>query len=124
MRVVGVIVGIEQAFQRIGHVGHVVIVDLGQQVLGNEALDAVLGGEDHVIRAGIGADGHHHVLVGGKAHVVDMDACFFFKLVQDGLIDVVLPVVDVDDLLRGSGKGQKQSQGKQKNQPLFHDSTS
>ena len=112
MRVVGVIVGIEQAFQRIGHVGHVVIVDLGQQVLGNEALDAVLGGEDDVVGAGVGAHGHHHILVGGEAHIVDMDAGFLFKLVQDSLVDVVLPVVDVDDLLRRSGKGQKQSQGK------------
>jgi hypothetical protein len=66
-----------------------------------------------------GAGGHHHVIAGAAGqqlrlqhlvaveHVVDdLDAGLGGELLEDRLVDIVRPVVDVDDLLRASRRGE------------------
>ena len=120
MNVVGIIVGAAQVFQDILGVGYLGIVDFRQHVLAKHPLNNVVGGEAHVKGAGIGFHLHDHIFVGGKAHVVHMDAGLLLKLDEDALIDVVFPVEHVDDLLRGRAHGQHQHKGNQDAEELLH----
>ena len=85
-----------------------------------KALNAVLRGEYHVIRAGICTHGNEHILIGGEAHVVDLDAGLLFKQVKNGFIDVIFPVVNVDLFLCKSKGRQEQRHSQQQSDKLLH----
>ena len=120
--VLRVVVGIAELVDNLLEIRHVFVVDFRQQILGDHALDDVVGREAHVERTGVRLDLHNHVLIRGEAHVVDLDARLFGEEGQDFGCDVVLPVVDVDDLFRegGGGDGQRQAQEHQQGKQLFH----
>ena len=120
MGVARVVAGVFQILADIAEVGNVVIVDLRQQPLVHQALHHVFRGEHHVEGTGVGFHGDDHFLVVGKAHVVDLDAGFLFKLRQDGFVDVILPVEYVHHFV-GQGEGGQQDQGGQENtEHFFH----
>ena len=120
MGVALVVAGVFQAFLDVLEIGNVVIVDLGQKALVGQTLHAVFGREHHVESAGIGFHLHQHVLVGGKAHVVDVNAGFGFEVLQHGLVDIVFPVEHVHHFLRQSTGGKQQGDTEQKGNHFFH----
>lgn len=75
-----------------------------QHVVLNHALDHVVRGEGHVVGGAALFQLDVHFLVGGKAHVVDLDAGFFLKEVDHLWVDVVLPVVDGDGVFRAGAQ--------------------
>ena len=102
MGVAGIVDGVQQVVHHIGHVRDVVQVQLLHQVLLDEALDHVLGGDDHVIALRAGGQLGVHVLVLGEGDVVHVAAGLLLEDLQHFAVDVVFPVVDLD-LRAGEG---------------------
>ena len=118
----GIIIGGLEPVERIlGSVGQLRIVELLEQILGDQPFDNIIRGEDHVVALRVVFDLHEHILVGGKPHIVHLDAGFRFKKVNRIFTDVILPVEDVD-LFGGERRkgGQQHRQGKRESKNFFH----
>ena len=95
VQVLRVVLGILQLRIHVGEVGNVVEVQGLQLVLIDEAGDHVVGGDDHVVVGAVAVQHGIHGLVALEGLVVDLDAGLFLKVLQDGHVDVLAPVVDV-----------------------------
>ena len=109
-------------------------VDRLKHILGNELRDHIIRRNDHIIRRAAGFELRVHRLVGVKRQIVDLDAGFFLKLVNDvhavigAVRDVLSPVVDGDLVFGGKRRRRKQRQKQREHQKgskqsLFHPRT-
>ena len=115
----GVVIRLFQPLLQVGHVGHVVQVQLGQAVFLNHALDDIIGRENYVVLSRPCGQLGVHLLVGGEVGVFDLDTRLVLELVDHVFVDVVVPVEHGDVLgQRGGGNQAKQQYQDQGN--LFH----
>ena len=77
-------------------IGDVIIIELGQHILFDQLGDHVVGGDDDVIVHAAHAQLGIEDLVALCGLVVDFDAGLFFKLVDQGLVDIFTPAAHVD----------------------------
>ena len=97
-------------------VGDLAVVQLHQQTLLPHPGYHVVRGDDDIVTVAAALDGGIEHLIGGKGVVIDMDARLRLKIVENGLVDILAPVIHIDAALRLSLFAARQRQGQQQGQ--------
>ncbi|MPM43090.1 hypothetical protein SDC9_89763 [bioreactor metagenome] len=111
--VTGIKVDVEEAAVDIGHVGNFVVVDFGEHIFLNHALDDIVRREADIVNVALGLKLNEHFFVGGHGVIVDGYARFLLKVVEYRLVDIIAPVENIERLGAGSaaGAGRKAERG-------------